>query len=112
MLYKRKKSLINSHILNLTFSLAINDDNGKEQAVIANVKAFECLLCDLDIWHETPVEIQKSLYERFNDLLNDSQQLVNVRLFQRYLLSLSIPNLLGFCHQSSKIYTRQLDLAC
>lgn len=83
MLYKRKKSLINSHILNLTFSLAINDDNGKEQAVISNLKAFECLLCDFDIWSDTPVEIQKSLHERFNDLLNDSQQMVNVRLFQR-----------------------------
>lgn len=83
MLYKRKKHLINSHILNLTFSLAINDDNGKEQAVIANVKAFECLLCDLDIWYDTPVEIQRSLHERFNELLND-QSTINSRFFQRY----------------------------
>jgi hypothetical protein len=84
MLYKRKKNLINSHILNLTFSLAITDDNGKEQALISNLKAFECLLCDLDIWYETPTEIQRSLHERFNDLLSDSQQLSNVRLFQRH----------------------------
>ena len=83
MLYKRKKSLINSHILNLTFALAIYEDNGKEQAVISNLMAFECLLCDLDIWYDTPAEIQKSLYERFNDLLCDNQQLINVRLFQR-----------------------------
>jgi len=81
MLFKRKNHLINSHILNLTFSLVISDDSGKEQAIVSNVKAFEYLLCDLEIWYETPVEIQRSLHERFNDLLND--QLVNIRLFQR-----------------------------
>jgi len=81
MLYKRKKHLINSHILNLTFSLAISDDSGKEQAIISNLKAFEYLLCDLEIWYDAPIEIQRSLHERFNDLLNDN--LVNTRLFQR-----------------------------
>lgn len=81
MIYKRKKHLINSHILNLTFSLVIADDSGKEQAVVSNTKAFEYLLCDLEIWYDTPAEIQRSLHERFNDLLND--QLVNTRLFQR-----------------------------
>ncbi len=80
MLYKRKKSLINSHILNLSFSLVISDDTGKEQAIISNVKAFEYLLCDLEIWYETPIEIQRSLHERFNDLLND---VTNARLFHR-----------------------------
>lgn len=69
MLYRRKKGLINSHTLNLTFSLVISDDLGKEQAIITNSKAFEALLVELEVWYETPNEIQRSLHERFNDLL-------------------------------------------
>jgi hypothetical protein len=69
MLYRRKKHLINSHILNLTFSLVVSDDFSKEQAIITNFKAFESLLCELEVWYETPNEIQRSLHERFNDLL-------------------------------------------
>ena len=69
MMYKRKKHLINSHILNLTFSLVTSDDLNREQAVITNVKAFEALLCDLEIWYETPADIQRSLHERFNEML-------------------------------------------
>jgi hypothetical protein len=49
MLYRRKKHLINSHILNLTFSLVISDDFSKEQAIISNVKAFESLLGELEV---------------------------------------------------------------
>ena len=66
----------------MTFSLDIGDDTGKEQAIIANYKAFECLLCDLEIWYETPAEIQRSLHERFDDLLND--QINNAKLFQKF----------------------------
>lgn len=49
MLYRRKKHLINSHILNLTFSLVISDDFCKEQAIISNPKAFESLLAELEV---------------------------------------------------------------
>jgi WD repeat and FYVE domain-containing protein 3 len=114
MLYKRKKHLINSHILNLTFSLVISDmesigltttTSGNaptsssvsasqksekqhqpiaelHQPIISNTKAFEYLLCDLEIWYDTPPEIQRSLHERFNELLND--QITNARLFHRF----------------------------
>lgn len=109
MLYKRKKHLINSHILNLTFSLVIDEmskesqqqfqqqTNGKPDhqnsqimmSVISNVKAFEYLLGDLEIWYgDTPPEIQRCLHERFNELLlseqqQQSQQPINARLFHR-----------------------------
>ena len=101
MLYKRKKHLINSHILNLTFSLLISDQESTtssnalstnspsdkqfenlHQPIISNAKAFEYLLCDLEIWYDTPPEIQRSLHERFNELLND--QATNARLFHRF----------------------------
>ena len=83
MLYKHKRHLINSHILNLTFSLVIGDDTGKEQACITNVRAFEYLLCDLEIWYDSAPEIQRSMHERFNELLSEQQQ-VNSRLFHRF----------------------------
>ncbi len=81
MLYRRKKHLINSHILNLTFSLVTSDDLNREQAIITNPKAFESLLCELDAWYDTSADIQRSLHERFNELLNDQ---ATVRLFNRF----------------------------
>ncbi|ESO89055.1 hypothetical protein LOTGIDRAFT_154132 [Lottia gigantea] len=72
MLYKKKRSLLNSHILHLTFSLVGTLDSGRESAVIPNRVAFEDLLCDLEVWHEAPGDLQKSLYEHFYELLTDS----------------------------------------
>ena len=49
MLYKKKTSLLNSHILHLTFSLVGSLDSGRESAIIPNKVAFEDLLCDLEV---------------------------------------------------------------
>ena len=49
MLYKRKQALLNSHILHLTFSLVGTVDSGKETSLIPNRKAFEDILCDLEV---------------------------------------------------------------
>ena len=66
-LFKRKRSLLNTHILNLSFSLALvsswpsssSDDstapsptpsNTIASNCVTNVRAFESLLADLDIW--------------------------------------------------------------
>ncbi|RMZ93510.1 WD repeat and FYVE domain-containing 3-like isoform X1 [Brachionus plicatilis] len=55
--------------LNLTFSLAVCDDNGKQVSGVYNAKAFECLVCDLDIWYECSAEINRCLHEKINELL-------------------------------------------
>ena len=49
MLYKKKQSLLNSHILHLTFSLIGTIDSNKEITIIPNRVAFEDLLCDLEV---------------------------------------------------------------
>jgi len=49
MLYKKKQQLLNSHILHLTFSLVGTVDSGKESSIIPNKKAFEDILCDLEV---------------------------------------------------------------
>lgn len=48
VLYRKKRDLLNSHILHLTFSLVGTVDSGRESTVIPNKAAFEDLLCDLE----------------------------------------------------------------
>ena len=73
MLYKKKQQLLNSHILHLTFSLIGTLDSGKESSLIPNKKAFEDVLCDLEVWHDAPGDLQRSLYEHFYELLTESR---------------------------------------
>ncbi|CAH1794598.1 unnamed protein product [Owenia fusiformis] len=75
MLLKKKRHLLNSHILHLTFSLIGTVDSGRESTVIPNKHAFEDLLCDLEIWREAPGDLQRSLYEHFFELLTESSEL-------------------------------------
>lgn len=49
MLLRKKKSLLNSHILHLMFSLVGTVDSGRESSSIPNVTAFQDLLCDLEV---------------------------------------------------------------
>jgi len=107
MLYKRKKHLINSHILNLTLSMVVADDSGREQAIISNPKAFESLICDLDIWYSASVDIQRSLHERLNDLLNEksnAKHLVRINLLKR-LLYLALQQLYNPTNQKNILTT-------
>ncbi|XP_041362357.1 WD repeat and FYVE domain-containing protein 3-like isoform X2 [Gigantopelta aegis] len=72
MLYKKKKNLLNSHILHLTFSLVGTVDSGRESSGIPNRASFEDLLCDVRVWHDAPGELERSLYDHFRELLTES----------------------------------------
>ncbi|XP_077999760.1 WD repeat and FYVE domain-containing protein 3-like [Glandiceps talaboti] len=74
MLLKKKKHLLNSHILHLTFSLVGTVDSGRESTIIPNPLAFEDLLCDMEVWHNAPNDLQKSLFEHFYELLTESSE--------------------------------------
>ncbi|RNA23987.1 WD repeat and FYVE domain-containing [Brachionus plicatilis] len=63
----------------MTFSLTVCDDNGKQVSGVYNAKAFECLVCDLDIWYECSAEISGYLHEKYNELLLSDWH--NVKLF-------------------------------
>ncbi|XP_071954048.1 WD repeat and FYVE domain-containing protein 3-like isoform X2 [Antedon mediterranea] len=83
MLLKKKKHLLNSHILHLTFSLVGTIDSGRETLMIPHEKAFEDLLADLELWHNAPNDLQRSLFEHLHELLTDSSDLKkNGRLFR------------------------------
>ncbi|XP_071507653.1 WD repeat and FYVE domain-containing protein 3-like [Diadema antillarum] len=88
-LLKKKKHLLNSHILHLTFSLVGTIDSGRESTVIPHHTAFEDLLCDLEIWHNAPSELQRSLYEHFLELLTDSSEAEKNRRLLRQLQMVS-----------------------
>lgn len=49
MLLKKKRHLLNSHILHLAFSLVGTVDSGRESSSIPDVTAFQDLLCDLEV---------------------------------------------------------------
>nr|XP_033770548.1 WD repeat and FYVE domain-containing protein 3 isoform X3 [Geotrypetes seraphini] len=92
MLLKRKRSLLNSHILHLTFSLVGTVDSGHETSIIPNSTAFQDLLCDFEVWLHAPYELHLSLFEHFIELLTESSEAAkNGKLMREFQL---IPKLL------------------
>nr|CAI5836643.1 unnamed protein product [Callosobruchus analis] len=74
MLLRRKRTLLNSHILHLAFSLVGTVDSGRESSAIPNKMAFQDLLCDLEIWHEAPGELLRSHLEHLYELAAESNE--------------------------------------
>ncbi|XP_035766605.1 WD repeat and FYVE domain-containing protein 3 [Neolamprologus brichardi] len=92
MLLKKKRSLLNSHILHLTFSLVGTVDSGHETSIIPNSTAFQDLLCDFEVWLHAPYELHLSLFEHFIELLTESSEAAkNAKLLREFQL---IPRLL------------------
>ncbi|KAB0793199.1 hypothetical protein PPYR_12819 [Photinus pyralis] len=74
MLLRRKRLLLNSHILHLCFSLVGTVDSGRETSAIPNLTAFQDLLCDLEVWHEAPGELLRSHLEHLFELTSESSE--------------------------------------
>ncbi|KAL0979906.1 hypothetical protein UPYG_G00191390 [Umbra pygmaea] len=92
MLLKKKRHLLNSHILHLTFSLVGTVDSGHETSIIPNSTAFQDLLCDFEVWLHAPYELHLSLFEHFIELLTESSEAArNAKLLREFQL---IPKLL------------------
>jgi WD repeat and FYVE domain-containing protein 3 len=73
-LLRRKKPLLNSHILHLAFSLVGTVDSGRESSSIPNVAAYRDLLCELDVWYEAPGDLTRSLLEHHLELISESNE--------------------------------------
>ncbi|XP_014604234.1 PREDICTED: WD repeat and FYVE domain-containing protein 3 isoform X1 [Polistes canadensis] len=109
MLLRRKCPLLNSHILHLTFSLVGTVDSGRETSAIPNVTAFQDLLCDLQVWHEAPGELLRSLLEHLYELIAESsEKRTNLRLMRDLQLVHKLLHILSDVKQNS---TRQVLLA-
>lgn len=70
MLLKKKIHLLNAHILHLMFTMAGTIDSTRDSNGIQNVPAFRDVLCDLDLWHAAPAELEKLLLEHFLELIS------------------------------------------
>ena len=89
MLLRKKSTFLNSHILHLIFTLVGTIDSNKEVSGIPNLPAFRDLLCDLQLWHEAPAEVEKSLFEHFFELISDSglqRSSGNIKILREYHL--------------------------
>ena len=89
MLLRKKSSFLNSHILHLIFTLVGTIEAGKEVNGIPNQAAFKDLLCDLELWHAAPAEVEKSLFEHFFELLSDTgvqRNAANIKILRDYHL--------------------------
>ncbi|KAJ8263051.1 hypothetical protein COCON_G00155080 [Conger conger] len=99
MLLKKKRSLLNSHILHLTFSLVGTVDSGHETSIIPSPAAFQDLLCDFEVWLHAPYELHLSLFEHFIELLTESSEAAkNAKLLREFQL---VPKLLLTLRDSS-----------
>ena len=86
---RKKSTFLNSHILHLIFTLVGTIDSNKEVSGIPNLPAFRDLLCDLQLWHEAPAEVEKSLFEHFFELISDSglqRSGSNIKILREYHL--------------------------
>ncbi|XP_059046581.1 WD repeat and FYVE domain-containing protein 3 [Achroia grisella] len=72
MLLRRKKQLLNSHILHLIFGLVGTVDSQKETSSIPNLTAFQDLICELDVWLGAPGGLIKSLLEHLLELATET----------------------------------------
>lgn len=107
MFFKKKKSLLNSHILHLTFSLVGTVNSGQEtSAAIPNVTAFQDLLCDLDIWLNAPNSLLRSLLEHLLELASESgEKRTNNKIMRELQL---VPKLLHIICDISENQTKEI----
>ena len=110
MLLRKKSSFVSSNILHLIFTLVGTVDSTKENSGIPNLSAFRYLLCDLELWHQAPHEVEKSLFEHFFELLSDSgiqRSSSNIKLLREFQL---VEKLLVILKKSKGASTTTLTL--
>lgn len=96
MFFKKKRNLLNSHILHLTFSLVGTVNSGQETSAIPNVTAFQDLLCDLEIWLNAPNGLLRSLLEHLLELVSESgEKRTNIKIMRELQLVSKLLHIIG-----------------
>ncbi|XP_056147480.1 WD repeat- and FYVE domain-containing protein 4 [Lampris incognitus] len=96
-LLKIKKSLISSRTFQLVLYLSSSLDLGSGPACLHNTAAFQALLCNLEVWHNTSENLELSLLNHFDEILTSSrggnaEVLHTVGLLPKLLFQLSDPD--------------------
>lgn len=99
MFFKKKRNLLNSHILHLTFSLVGTVNSGQETSAIPNITAFQDLLCDLEVWHGAPNGLLRSLLEHLLELASESsEKRSNIRIMRELQLVTKLLHIITEIH--------------
>ncbi|XP_055711660.1 WD repeat and FYVE domain-containing protein 3 [Phlebotomus papatasi] len=99
MFFKKKKNLLNSHILHLTFSLVGTVNSGQETSAIPNVTAFQDLLCDLEVWQGSPNGLLRSLLEHLVQLASESsEKRTNIKIMRDLQLVMKLLHIIFDIH--------------
>ncbi|CAG9799140.1 unnamed protein product [Chironomus riparius] len=103
MFFKKKRYLLNSHILHLTFSLVGTVNSGQEtSAAIPNITAFQDLLCDLEIWLNAPNGLLRSLLEHLLELVSESaEKRANIKIMRELQLVSKLLHIIGDITENS-----------
>ncbi|XP_068150456.1 LOW QUALITY PROTEIN: WD repeat and FYVE domain-containing protein 3 [Drosophila tropicalis] len=102
MFFKKKKHLLNSHILHLTFGLVGTVNSGQDMSAIPNVTAFQDLLCDLEIWHNAPNGLLRSLLEHLLELVVESnEKKQNVKIMRDLQLLVKLLHIIAYIQDHS-----------
>lgn len=103
MFFKKKKNLLNSHILHLTFSLVGTVNSGQDaSAAIPNVTAFQDLLCDLEIWLNAPNGLLRSLLEHLLELVSESaEKRTNIKIMRELQLVSKLLHTIGDINENA-----------
>jgi len=103
MFFKKKRYLLNSHILHLTFSLVGTVNSGQEtSAAIPNITAFQDLLCDLEIWLNAPNGLLRSLLEHLLELVSESaEKRANIKIMRELQLVSKLLHIIGDISENS-----------
>lgn len=103
MFFKKKRNLLNSHILHLTFSLVGTVNSGQETlAAIPNVTAFQDLLCDLEIWLNAPNGLLRSLLEHLLELVSESgEKRTNIKIMRELQLVSKLLHIIGDINENA-----------
>lgn len=101
MFFKKKRNLLNSHILHLTFSLVGTVNSGQESSAIPNITAFQDMLCDLEIWHGAPNGLLRSLLEHLLELASESsEKRSNIRIMRDLQLVAKLLHIITDIHDA------------
>ena len=102
MFFKKKRNLLNSHILHLTFSLVGTVNSGQETSAIPNITAFQDLLCDLEVWLNAPNGLLRSLLEHLLELVSESgEKRTNIRIMRELQLVSKLLHIIGEINENA-----------
>ncbi|KAG7513031.1 WD repeat-and FYVE domain-containing protein 4 [Solea senegalensis] len=108
-LLKMKKSLISNRTLQLVLYLSSSVELNTGSGCLQNIPAFQALLCDLEVWQNTPDNLDLSVLNHFTDILKTSSDGRNAEFMHTIGL---LPKLLFQLSDSTVTFRKVKMISC